>query len=399
MRDISLTRRAVIASIGGYVATHAFGCHANDRSTYNRIDALVDEALQAGDTPGIAACVVRGDQIEWSAGYGWADIRAGKPMSPDTIQNIASVSKTITATAIMQLWEKKKLDLDADVNDYLPFPVRNPRFPTVPITTRQLLTHTSSIGDGPAYEPSYACGDPTTALVDWLQAYFDPQGRNYDAEENFLTWRPGTFDIPEGSYAYSNLAFGLLGGLVEISTGLPFTEYCQRSIFEPLSMDNSGWALADIDRENHAIPYGSAPDQRLSASDDRNNDSDDTKYHPYCLYSFTNYPDGLLRTSVNDLSRFLRAYIGSGAFQSTRILEESTVQKMLTVSHDRQGVCWRLPVHLPKQMWGHSGGDPGVSTTMDFSPTNEIGVIVVSNFDGWKLVPEVSKALFEASRS
>ena len=142
----------------------------------------MEEAMQSRATPGIAACVVRGDQIEWSGGYGWADIAGKKPMTPDTIQNIASVSKTITATAIMRLWEEKSFGLDDDVDDYFPFPIRNPRFPSTAITIRQLLTRTSAITDGPAYEPSYACGDPAMSLMDWLQAYFDPLGSNYDAE-------------------------------------------------------------------------------------------------------------------------------------------------------------------------------------------------------------------------
>jgi CubicO group peptidase (beta-lactamase class C family) len=399
MGDFSLTRRTVIASISGYMATHMFGCASKDRDDYSKVDAFIKKTLQSGDTPGIAACAVRGDQIEWSAGYGWADIAARKPMTPDTIQNIASVSKTITATAIMQLREEEKLDLDVDVNEYLPFPVRNPRYPSTPITIRQLLTHTSSITDGPAYEPSYACGDPTMSLNDWLQAYFDPAGSNYDTEGNFLSWRPGTLDLPAKADAYSNLAFGLLGGLVETITERPFSEYCRHRIFEPLSMKNTGWYLTDIDETKHAIPYGSANVPRLSASSDRNNDTDDSEYHPHCLYSFTNYPDGLIRTSVNDLSRFLRAYIGSGTFQTTRILDESTIEKMLTVSHDRQGLCWRTARHVANDntIWGHGGGDPGVSTTMDFNQRDQVGVIVFSNFDGWDLVRQVSKKLFEAS--
>lgn len=381
------------------MASSMFPGHASDRDAYSSIDTFVAEAMQSGSTPGIAACVVRGDQLEWSAGYGWANIAARRPMTPDTIQNIASVSKTVTATAVMQIWEQGRLGLDVDVNEYLPFPVRNPRFASTPITIRQLLTHTSSITDGPAYEPSYACGDPTMTLIDWLQAYFDPAGSNYDAEGNFLSWRPGTLEIPEGSYAYSNLGFGLLGGLVEILAKQPFAEYCHRRIFEPLGMSDTGWYLTDVKVERHAIPYGPDPDPRLAASGNRMNEPDETQYHPYCLYSFTNYPDGLVRTSVNDLSRFLRAYIGSGAFQSTRILRQSTIEKMLTVSHEHQGLCWRMPSHTlgDEPIWGHGGGDPGISTTMDFNRRNKVGVIVFSNFTGWDLVRQVSKMLFEAS--
>jgi CubicO group peptidase (beta-lactamase class C family) len=93
------------------------------------------------------------------------------PMTDKTIQNIGSISKTITATAVMQLWEKGKFKLDDDVNGYLPFKERNPYFPDDPITFRELLTHKSSIKDGPAYEDSYACGDPTISLKDWIEDF------------------------------------------------------------------------------------------------------------------------------------------------------------------------------------------------------------------------------------
>jgi CubicO group peptidase (beta-lactamase class C family) len=236
-------------------------------------------------------------------------------------------------------------------------------------------------------------------LIDWLRAYFDPLGSNYSADGNFLSWRPGTLEIPEGSYAYSNLGFGLLGGIVELVAKQPFAEYCQRRIFDPLGMNDTGWYLTDIEVGNHAIPYGPDPDPRLPAPGKGVNESEGDNYHPYCLYSFPNYPDGLVRTSVDDLARFLRAYIGSGAFRATQILRQSTIDTMLTVSHKRQGLCWRMPGHLPadEPIWGHGGGDPGVSTTMDFNRQTNVGVIVFSNFTGWDLVQQVSSMLFEAS--
>lgn len=397
--DCLLTRRTLLTAAGAFAASQLVGCGSRGDDAYDTVDAFISDSLQAGDTPGVAACVVRGDQLEWSTAHGWADIAARRPMTVRSIQNIASVSKTVTATAVMQLWEEEKLSLDEDVNGYLSFPVRNPRYPDMPITIRQLLTHTSSITDGPAYEPSYACGDPTMSLLDWLQAYFDPGGVNYDAENNFLSWEPGTLDLPEEPSAYSNLGFGLLGGIVEVIAKKPFASYCEQRIFEPLAMKDTGWCLAGVDKARHAVPYGAAPDARLPRSDDSANVTNDSNYHAHCLYSFTNYPDGLVRTSVDDLSKFLRSYIGLGQFQSARILREATIERMLTASHDGQGLCWRRSPHLGRDpgLWGHGGSDPGVRTTMDFRRTDGVGVIVFSNYDGWHLVPEVAKRLFAAS--
>jgi len=128
------------------------------------LDTFIKEVMEKSHLPGLSACIVRNSNIIWSKGYGWADIENKISMTPDTVQNIASVSKTVTATAVMQLWEKGLFTLDDDVNGYLPFKAQNPRFPDVEITFRQLLTHRSSIKDGPAYEQSYAPGDPQISL-------------------------------------------------------------------------------------------------------------------------------------------------------------------------------------------------------------------------------------------
>lgn len=97
------------------------------------------------------------------------------------------------------------------------------------------------------------------------------------------------------------------------------------------------------------------------------------------LYSFPNYPDGLLRTSVRELSYFLMAIINKGSFEDARILKKSTVKKMLTVQIEGvgQGLCWEQTRY--QSLWGHSGGDPGVATHMFFSPRTKIGVITFQN--------------------
>ena len=107
------------------------------------------------------------------------------------MQNIGSISKTVVATAVMQLWEKGKFQLDDDVNERLPFAVRSPSHPDTPITYRLLLTHRSGIADSPAYGSSYACGDPSLPLEAWLKAYLTPGGRYYEKEANFHPWKPG----------------------------------------------------------------------------------------------------------------------------------------------------------------------------------------------------------------
>ena len=212
----------------------------------NAIDSFIIAQATRYHIPGIAVGVVKGDKLHWSKAYGWADIERRKPMSTDGLMNIASISKTITATAAMRLWEKNLIELDADINSYLPIVVRNPNFPDVAITVGQILSHTSSIKDGSNYRLGYQCGDPEKSLSEWIEGYFTPDGAFYDAIENFHNQRPDSI------YQYSNVAFGLLGYLVEKVSGMPFHQYVRKNIFEPLDMNQTG-AVKPYEPERFAL--------------------------------------------------------------------------------------------------------------------------------------------------
>ena len=354
------------------------------------LDKFILEEMKAGNAPGLAAGIVKHNRLVWSRGFGWADIENEIPMTEDTIQNIGPISKTITTTAVIQLWEQGKFKLDDDVNKYLPFKVMNPHFPDDPITFRQLLTHRSSIKDGPAYDASYACGDPTVSLKDWLTGYLIPGGKDYSDVENFHRWRSGAIEVPKEPRAYSNVAFGLLGYLVEVISGTDFSHYCKEHVFMPLGMTNTGWYLSDVNIANHAVPYTFIPENFNLTN--RNtvetllprfpNDRQPIRkgeYFALCLYSFPNYPDGLIRTSVRDLSLFLMAYIKNGAHGNERILKKETTQTMLSGEHFGRGLCWdNYKLKNGDVAWGHGGSDPGIKTRMVFRAKDGVGVIIFS---------------------
>ncbi|MBN1223971.1 MAG: serine hydrolase [Candidatus Aminicenantes bacterium] len=378
------------------------------KSELSDLDDFILERLPTNHVPGLSACIVIKDKLVWAKGFGWADVEKKIPMSADTIQNIGSISKTVTATAIMQLWEKGRFKLDDDVNEQLPFQVRNPNFPDVPITYRQLLTHKSSIKDGPAYGESYACGDPKISLKDWIQGYLKPQGKYFNKEENFHIWKPGTEEPQKGPRAYTNVGFGLLGYLVEVISGEDFAGYCKKHIFEPLGMTHTGWMLADIDVNNHAVPYtyisedSKMPEELTFESFLPRYGADKQsitrgELFPHCLYSFPNYPDGLIRTSVNELSRFLRVYLNEGTFEGKQVLKKETVQSMLSENHYGRGLCWYPMMRKNDEIvWGHGGGDPGIATQMQFLQKDGLGVIIFFNCDNpGKAYGEIIKRLFE----
>lgn len=337
------------------------------------LDAFIEDKMQRDHIPGVAACVVKGPDLVWSGTYGYADLERQVPMSLDHLQNIASISKTFTTTALMQLNEAGLVDLDQDVNDFFPFAIRNPAHPTQAITVRHLLTHTSSINDGLAYGRLYACGDPRFSLEVWLREYFSTGGQFYSAEENFHPWSPNA-----QRFTYNNVAFGLLGRIVEVASGIPFPAYCRRNIFARFGMGRTAWMLAEIDLVGHTVPYtwvaegrargptwGGVPLGVIREGGPSFSDPLSDGYHANCPYNHPNYPDGFLRTSVNQLSRYLRAYLGGGAFEGRRILTAGSIEQLFTdqrVDVDRtQGLTWYAAAPVEGNIsLGHGGRRPGI---------------------------------------
>jgi CubicO group peptidase (beta-lactamase class C family) len=353
------------------------------------LETFFESQLDELHLPGIAVAIVDETGVLFSAGYGWADVEAKVPMTPASVLNIASISKTVTGLAVLQLRDEGLLDLDEDVNRYLPFQLRHPAFPDAVITLRQLLTHTSGITDGDAYDASYACGDPEVELADWIRGYLEPGGAYFDAEQNFLTTAPGEVR------SYSNLGFGLLGHIVEQVSDIGFADFVESRIFDPLGMRASSYYLADIDRLHHGVPYawveaGDTLDNALFGERDGEH-IEESAFVPFCLYSFYNLPDGLVRTSVDDLARYLIAHLRGGEIDGQRILAEATVREMLSPQlptsmlddeHLAQGLAWSHTALEGGGNWGHGGGDPGVRTHMMFSPEASRGVILFTNRAG-----------------
>lgn len=397
-----VTRRMFLRSAA--ISAGGLLLHPQVFPSSQELDEFMKEQMVSIPVSGLGACIIKDGSVVWSKGYGWADIEKKIPYDPErTIQNIASVSKTITATAVMQLWEKGKFHLDDDVNDYLSFAVRNPRFPDIPITFRQLLTHRSSILDGPSYDDSYSCGDPSVSLKTWVKEYFTPEGEFYDAEKNFHVWKPGQEgELPSQPGAYSNVGFGLLGHLVETIAKTPFGDYCKSHIFDPLGMTETSWYLKDLDLSRHAQPYTYIPageSRSIFRSEGRSETTSEAGgFFPHCLYSFPNYPDGLVHTSVLQLARFLESYINEGVYRNSTILKPETVRTMLSQDHFGGGLCW-MQRRLPggDSLWVHSGGDPGINTIMCFRTSDKAGIIIFFNTDNAQLATFLIRLLQEAS--
>jgi CubicO group peptidase (beta-lactamase class C family) len=340
-----------------------------------QLDSLIEANMAAYHIPGVAVCVVKDSNIVWTRTYGWASIEKGIPVADTTVFILASISKTFIANAAMQLWENGYLDLDADINDYIPFSVVNPFYPDSAITMRMILCHTSSIDRRDEnWGPDIVWNmDHPTPLDEYLEDYLDPAGSNY-SPLNYLLEPPGTF------YRYSNYAFALAGYIIErividndIASSLE--QYCQDSLFLPLGMTETSWFQSQLDTSNIAVQYVYSGG-----------------YQPNGFIGVPIYPCGQLRTSSIHLAQHMMAFMLYGKLNGVRILDSATVALMRTdqfpavpepVPDDQmQGIGWYKFYSTADnwEYWGHTGHfGGGANTWMLFNPAERTGIIVLTN--------------------
>jgi CubicO group peptidase (beta-lactamase class C family) len=343
-----------LSSKGAGVATAA--CHENALDEILGPMAAQEIALQG--VPGGAFALVKGDEVRWAGGFGMADIARQIPVRKTTPFGLASISKTMTATALMQLYERGKLLLDDDINAHLPFPIRNPNFPAIPITIRMLLDHTSGLLDNWDVLPQTSDGDLGIPLDQIIRNYFQPSGPWYDAVANFATFAPGT------DWSYSNMGFTLVGYLVQVISHQDLDAYARRHIFEPLDM-NAGYFLSDFDTRHK----NKAPAVQYNRE----------QYTPGYL-GVAYFPAGGVRTDVLSLSQFMIAQMNGGRAEHTRILRPETVDMMHTPGTP-DFPWYGLGFELDGDYVGHFGWDWGTLAYMYYRQSDKVGVIGLVNAD------------------
>ena len=360
----------IVALLGGLlVYMQAAASAAQAPVDPQGIDRVIEGRMQETGLVGLGAAIILDRKLVWSRGYGFADKQDAVPFTTDTVMNIGSISKPFTGVALMQAVEDGKLSLDEDINAYLPFKVFNPSFPDARITLRHLATHTSGITDRwEVYQRTYHWGgDAPEPLGEFLQGYLATDGKDY-AKDNFLPFKPGTHR------EYSNIAAGLAGYIVERAVGEKLNTYTARRIFKPLGMDRSGWLLSEIAPGAHSTLYVGQEGFSI----------------PIQLYGITTYPDGGVRTSVSDLSRFFIALLDGGQYEGARILDASSTAEMLRfqyteadkpdnvlLNEKNSGIFWSTKFDVT--YIGHGGSDPGISTEMLSTLDKDVAIILMVN--------------------
>jgi CubicO group peptidase (beta-lactamase class C family) len=362
-----------------------------------RLNDFIGKEMITRHIPGLSACLVHKDgHILWSRNFGYANLETNEAMRFDHLQNIASISKTFVTLAAMQQVEAGLMSLDDAVNRHLPFELRHPQHSEKAITIRMLMRHESGIRDGSVYARNYACGDPKMSLGVWVREYFKEGGVFYSADENFAPWAPGE------AYEYTNTTFGLLGHLVERTSGLSLPEYCNRNIIAPMKLTGTAWMLSDLDTEKHSIPYtwvedsvvrgsswGGIPLGVIRPDGPTYAEVMSDGFHKNCFYNHPNYPDGFLRMSIVDATQWARLWLNDGQVDGIRMLKKASVDQMFRDeaagphAESLQGLTWHSGHEMNGiRLWGHDGSDPGVATSLLLAKEAGLAAIVFANSDG-----------------
>jgi len=323
----------------------------------------VNELLEIGHIPGLSACIIKNESVVWSDGFGYRDVKNKINATDDTVHPIASVTKLITATAIMQLYEQNKFELDDNVSEYLGFDLKNPNYPNINITFRMLLAHQSSLA-GWTYEyflNFMLLGYPRS----WLKDYLIP-GRILYNPNAWKNYAPGT-DV-----FYSGINTELLGLLIEILSEQPYEEYVKENILVPLEMYNTSFYLSSFK------PYILANQYIWLGF-----------YFPIPHFVYGNHAAGGLYSTVLDLSHFLIAYIKNGTYKNYQLLEPETIDEMFTLQYpdsfdgvSRYGLGWYFWNNSDNVSFcGHGGIAVGGRAELRLRLDDNAGVIYCWNRD------------------
>jgi N-acyl-D-amino-acid deacylase len=367
----------------GYGGSHSLSPEINEDTLTKRIRTIQQESGLVG----LGAAVVDTSGIRYAHGFGFADKEKEIPYTENSIQTIASISKTFIGISLLKAQEMGYLNLDDPVNKYLPFEVFNPKHPDKPITLRQLSCHTSSIQDTDTYdERSYVLrksiseddkekleanenfNDPAQAVSmdEFFKRVLTREGLWY-SEDVYLDSEPGT------KFEYSNVAAALTAYALEQATQSDYREFTRKHILEPLEMNDSGWGFDKVNMDQHSVLYSE-------------------NQTPYPLYRLITYPDGGLISSVSDLGKYLNelinGYNGKGTILTPQSYEE-LFQPQLGDSYfeerdpdnpynDEYDMGIFMGISGQGNI-GHTGGDPGVSTFMFFNEESLTGQVVFLN--------------------
>jgi CubicO group peptidase (beta-lactamase class C family) len=326
------------------------------------LDDLLGKEMEENHIAGAAVSIVKDGKLFFAKGYGYADLKNNIPVDPEqTIFRIGSGTKPFTWTAVMQLVEQGKLDLDEDINTYLDF--RIPDMYPQTITLKHLLTHTAGFEDLHVDMVTLK-GEDLVPVREWL-----------------ISHMPARVFPPGDCAAYSNYGAALAGYIVARVSGQSYDRYIQEHILDPLGMAHSTahWPIPPDLRARESVGYMYADNA--------------FQVFPDLIGQPAIWPAGGMRVSVTDMARFMIAHLQGGRYSDVtipekHILKESTVQQMHTTLYTPDprllGTAYGFFDFSDNGQWtiGHSGTAEPMHSLLLLLPDQNLGVFVIYNSDG-----------------
>jgi CubicO group peptidase (beta-lactamase class C family) len=331
-----------------------------------KIEQIIRAEMDKG-TASVSIALVQGDRIVWTAAYGNANVATATPTTPATVYSTGSTGKSVTATAVMQLVEQGKIDLDAPVNNYLRTARVQDRLQVdVPVTVRHMLTHASGLTCDVRTVPIFSRTLPPTLAE--------------------LTERTYSVRRPEEKYEYCNAAYGILGYLIEQVSGQEYESYIVEHVLKPLGSE----AIAPVRPTARMADLMARPYVR----------GKDGKPEPTEQVFFDVYPAGDLYMTATDMARYLGAHLNGGVFGGKRILSAASVAEMhknQSPTPDRPYGFGFAVLTAPDghKIITHTGAVPGFNAYLGGDVTSKLGVYLMTNSGGHQ---SIGQAVLELMR-
>ena len=315
----------------------------------SKIEGLIQTEMSQSKIPGLSLAIVSGDQLRYARGFGIADLENSVTAKTTTVYRLGSMSKTITATAVMQLAERGKLDLDAPVQKYCAaFPEK-----PWPVTARQLLAHLAGIRD---YNNQK-----------FLEEYFSTRHYNNITESLDIFKNDALLQEPGTKYLYSTYGYNVLGCAIEGASAMSYEDYIRENILKPTGMTETG--IDDVFRiiANRARGYSKTRDGIM-----RNTMLSDTS---------NKIPAGGLVSNVENISKF------AIALRSGKLLSNATLTQTWTLQKTRDGQAipyalgWRIAERNGMREVFHGGSAAGFSTFLYLLPEKNVAVVLMANLE------------------
>lgn len=322
----------------------------------------IDSLMRTTPVVGLSVAVVKKGKLSFSKAFGYRDLETKTPLRETDIFRIASISKSFTATCLMQLVDQGRISLDDDVGILVGFPVRNPSHPESVITLRMLLSHRSSINDSEGYFSLDAI-DPARN-PNWRKAY-----NNYP---------------PDSGYMYCNLNYNMAGAILERLTGERFDTYVKRQVLQPLGL-YGGYCVDSLDNSHFASIYAYNTDSGRFIPSPAAYAPRREEITSYILGRSTPLfsPTGGMKISASDLARYMSMHARLGRHTRGRILSRKAATNMQTPRSPAEGYGLAL-LETDKlipglRMRGHTGSAYGLYSAMFWHPRKRFGFVVISN--------------------